>query len=119
MRTRWTSFTLFWDGKYLGRSPGTERAADRGRALRSPSSPAWDHPRDPHCCGLLLPHKQQNVLGTRPWPGTEKEIREVPALKEGTVPRCVSLIRAFALVQQSLCLTGYIQELCDVNCVKG
>lgn len=41
MGTRLTSFTLFWDGKYLGRGPGTERAADRCRALSSPSSPAW------------------------------------------------------------------------------
>lgn len=72
MRTRLTSFTLFWDGKYLGRCPGTKTAVDRYRALNSPSSPAWDHPHDPKYCGLLLPPAGQNILGTRPWLGTEK-----------------------------------------------
>lgn len=37
------SFTLLWDGDYFGRGLGTEIAVVGCRALKSPSSPAWDH----------------------------------------------------------------------------
>lgn len=120
---RLTGFTLFWDGKYLGRALGTETSEDRCRVPNSSSRLAWDHTLTIHTAvaisslQLLAYHGQKNsktFLEPSPSWGQRNEKQKPLFLKESIALRWFEPNQGLSCTAKSP-PQGYIQESCEVN----